>query len=55
VQSCTVYDVVNLGIRGHNLQIMPLDFELSFGGFRPVRDFFWRQDEFFGGALESWP
>ena len=39
VQSCTVRDVTNLGagIRGQNLHIMPLEFELSFDGFRTVR------------------
>jgi hypothetical protein len=57
VQSCTVRDVTNLGagIRGQNLPIMPLDFELSFDGFRTVRKcrLIWRQDEFFGVAFES--
>jgi hypothetical protein len=39
VQSCTVRDVTNLGagIRAQNLQIVPLNFELSFDGFRTVR------------------
>src|SRR5205807_9259436 len=39
VQSCTVRDITNLGagIRGQNLQLMPLEFELSFDGFRTVR------------------
>jgi hypothetical protein len=57
VQSCTVRDVTNLGagIRGQNLQIMPLDFELSFDGFRTVRQcrLIWRQHEFFGATFES--
>lgn len=57
VQSCTVRDVTNsgAGIRAQNLQIMPLDFELSFDGFRTVRKcrLIWRQDEFFGVAFES--
>jgi hypothetical protein len=43
------------GIRAQNLQIMPLDFELSFDGFRTVRNcrLIWRQDKFFGVAFES--
>jgi hypothetical protein len=57
VSSCTVRDVTNLGagVRGQNLQIMPLDFELSFDGFRTARKcrLIWRQDEFFGVAFES--
>lgn len=57
VQSCTVRDVTNsgAGIRAQNLQIMPLDFELSFDGFRTVRKrrLIWRQDESFGVAFES--
>ena len=57
VQSCTVRDGTNsgAGIRAQNLQIMPLDFELSFDGFRTVRKcrLIWRQDEFFGVAFES--
>jgi hypothetical protein len=57
VQSCTVRDVTNrgAGIRAQNLQIMPLDFELSFDGFRTARKcrLIWRQDEFFGVAFES--
>ena len=57
VQSCTVRDVTNsgAGIRAQNLQIMPLDFELSFDGFRTVRKcrLIWRQHEFFGVAFES--
>jgi hypothetical protein len=57
VQSCTVRDVTNLGagIRGQNRQIMPLDFKLSFDGFRTVRKcrLVWRQEEFFGVAFES--
>jgi hypothetical protein len=34
---------------------MPLDFELSFDGFRTVRKcrLIWRQDEFFGVAFGS--
>ena len=57
VQSCTVRDVTNLGagIRAQNLQIVPLNFELSFDGFRTIRKcrLIWRQHEFFGTCFES--
>lgn len=57
VQSCTVHDVTNLGagIRAQSLKIVPLNFELSFDGFRTARKcrLIWRQDEFFGAAFES--
>jgi hypothetical protein len=57
VQSCTVRDVTNLGagIRARNLQIVPLNFDLSFDGFRTIRKcrLIWRQHEFFGVAFES--
>jgi hypothetical protein len=55
--SCTVRDVTNLGagIRAQNLQIIPLDFALSFDNFRTVRmcRLIWRQDEFLGVSFES--
>ena len=57
VHSCTVRDITNLGagFRAQNLQIMPLDFELSFDGFRTgcTCRLIWRQDEFFGVTFES--
>ena len=57
VQSCIVRDVTDLGagIRAQNLQITPLDFELSFDGFRTIRKcrLIWRQHEFFGVAFET--
>jgi len=57
VHSCTVRDLTNLGvgIRAQSLQIMPLDFGLSFDGFRTVRtcQLIWRQGEFFGVAFEN--
>lgn len=57
VHSCSVRDITNLGagFRAQNLQIMPLNFELSFDGFRTGRTCrpIWRQDKFFGVALES--
>jgi hypothetical protein len=56
-QACTVRDVTNLGagIRAPNLQIMPLDFALSFDNFRTVRKcrLIWRQDDFLSVAFES--
>jgi hypothetical protein len=57
VQSCTVRDVTNrgAGIRAQNLPILPLDFALSFDGFRTVRKcrLIWRQEEFIGVAFEN--
>jgi hypothetical protein len=57
VHPCTVRDVTNLGagIRAQNRQLMPLDFDLSFDGFRTVRQcrLIWRQGEFFGVDFES--
>jgi hypothetical protein len=51
VQACTVHDVTNVsaGMRAPNLQIMPLDFALSFDNFRTVRKcrLIWRQENFF--------
>jgi hypothetical protein len=56
-QSCTVRDVTNsgAGILAQNLQIMPLEFALSFDGFRTLRmcRLIWRQDDFLGAAFES--
>jgi hypothetical protein len=57
VHPCTVRDVTNLGagIRTQTLHIMPLDFDLSFDGFRTIRKcrLIWRQGEFFGVAFEN--
>jgi hypothetical protein len=57
VQSCTVRDVTNrgAGIRVQHLRMLPLDFALSFDGFRTVRKcrLVWRQEEFIGVAFES--
>jgi hypothetical protein len=57
VHSCIVRDVTNLGagIRAQNLQIIPLDFALSFDNFRTIRmcRLIWRQDEFLGVMFES--
>jgi hypothetical protein len=57
VQSCTVHDVTNggAGIRTQDLQIMPVDFALSFDGFRTLRmcRLIWRHDDSLGVAFES--
>jgi hypothetical protein len=57
VQSCTVRDVTNsgAGIIAQNLQIMPLDFALSFDGFRTLRScrLVWRHDDSLGVSFES--
>jgi hypothetical protein len=57
VQSCTIRDVTNVGagIRAQNLQIVPVDFALSFDAFRTVRmcRLIWRQGDFLGVAFES--
>jgi hypothetical protein len=57
VQACTVRDVTNVGagIRAPNLQIMPLEFALSFDDFRTVRKcrLTWRQGDFLGVAFEG--
>jgi hypothetical protein len=57
VQSCIVRDVTNrgAGISARDLQIMPLDFELSFDGFRTARNcqLIWRQGDFLGIAFAS--
>jgi hypothetical protein len=57
VQSCTVRDITNLGARidAQDLQMVPLDFDLSFDGFRTGRNcqLIWRQDDFLGVAFAS--
>jgi hypothetical protein len=57
VRACTVRDVTNVGagIRAPNLQIMPLEFALSFDDFRTVRKcrLTWRQGDFLGVAFEG--
>jgi hypothetical protein len=57
VHSCTVRDVTNLGagIRTQDLNLVPLEFGLSFDNFRTVRmcRLVWRQDEFLGVSFES--
>ena len=57
VQSCTVRDVTNsgAGILAQDLQIVPLDFALSFDGFRTLRScrLVWRHDDCLGVSFES--
>jgi hypothetical protein len=57
VESCTVRDVTNhgAGIRLHEQQIVPVNFELSFDNFRTIRKsrLIWRDGDFLGAAYES--
>jgi hypothetical protein len=56
-QACAVRDVTNrgAGIRAPVLHIVPLNFELSFDGFRTARScqLIWRQNDFLGVAFSS--
>jgi hypothetical protein len=55
VHACCVRDVTNLGagIRLNGLKIVPLDFDLSFDGFRTIRKcrLIWRESDFMGARL----
>jgi hypothetical protein len=57
VQSCTVRDITNLGagVDAQDLQMVPLDFDLSFDGFRTGRScqLMWRQGDFLGVVFAS--
>jgi hypothetical protein len=57
VETCTVRDVTNLGagIRLHEAQIVPVDFDISFDNFRTIRKsrLIWRDGDFVGAAFES--
>ena len=57
VESCTVRDVTNqgAGIRLHELQVVPVNFDLSFDNFRTIRKsrLIWRDGDFVGAAFES--
>jgi len=57
VENCTVRDVTNhgAGIRLHNQQVMPVNFDLSFDNFRTIRKsrLIWRDGDFVGAAFES--
>jgi hypothetical protein len=55
VLTCRVQDVTNsgAGIELHNLNLLPLNFELSFDNFHTVREcrVIWRQGDFVGVAF----
>jgi hypothetical protein len=57
VHGCCVRDVTNLGagIRLNGLNMVPLDFDVSFDNFRSVRRcrLIWRDGDFVGVALRS--
>jgi len=57
VLTCRVQDVTNsgAGIELHNLNLLPLNFELSFDSFHTVREcrVIWRQGDFVGVAFQN--
>jgi hypothetical protein len=57
VLTCRVQDVTNsgAGIELHTLNLLPLDFELSFDNFHTVREcrVIWRQGDFVGVAFQN--
>jgi hypothetical protein len=57
VYGCNVRDVTNrgAGIRLNGLNMVPLDFDISFDNFRSVRRcrLIWREGDFVGVALMS--
>jgi hypothetical protein len=57
VFSCCVRDVTNrgAGIQLDGLNLMPMDFDLSFDNFRTIRKcrMIWRDGDFVGIAFES--
>ena len=57
VSACGVRDVTNIGagLRLNSLNVLPLDFELSFDKFRSVRRcrLIWRSGDFVGVAFED--
>jgi hypothetical protein len=57
VLTCRVQDVTNsgAGIELHALNLLPLDFELSFDNFHTVREcrVIWRQGDFVGVAFQN--
>jgi hypothetical protein len=57
VETCTVRDVTNLGagIRLHERQVVPVNFDLSFDNFRTNRKsrLIWREGDFVGVVFES--
>jgi hypothetical protein len=57
VLTCRVQDVTNVGagIELHSLNLLPLDFELSFDNFHTIREcrVIWRQGDFVGVAFQN--
>jgi hypothetical protein len=57
VEICTVRDVTNhgAGIRLHEAQLVPINFDLSFDNFRTIRKsrLIWREGDFLGAAFET--
>jgi len=57
VLTCRVQDVTNVGagIELHSLNLLPMDFELSFDKFHTVREcrVIWRQGDFVGVAFQN--
>jgi hypothetical protein len=57
VLTCRVQDVTNsgAGIELHSLNLLPLDFELSFDNFHTIREcrVIWRQGDFVGVAFQN--
>ena len=57
VLTCRVQDVTNsgAGIELHALNLLPLDFELSFDNFHTIREcrVIWRQGDFVGVAFQN--
>jgi hypothetical protein len=57
VLTCRVQDVTNsgAGIELHALNLLPLDFELSFDNFHTIRGcrVIWRQGDFVGVAFQN--
>ena len=57
VFSCCVRDVTNpgAGIRLERLNVLPLEFDLSFDNFRTVREcrLVWRKNDFVGVTLKT--
>jgi hypothetical protein len=55
VSACTVRDVTNVGaqLRLNGINVLPLDFELSFDNFHTVRKcrLIWRRDDIIGIAF----
>lgn len=57
VLTCRVQDVTNVGagIELHSLNLLPLEFELSFDKFHTIREcrVVWRQGDFVGVAFQN--